>query len=338
MSTDVARLENSSPFEQLGYAREIVRLEGQALLKLAGRLDLNFCRAVELFAACRGSVVVCGVGKAGLIGQKISATLASTGTRSFFLHPTEAVHGDLGRLREGDVVLLFSQSGETEEVVRLLPSLKELNLPVVAVTARATSSLGRRATIVLELGALQEVCSLGLAPSTSTTAMLALGDALALVTGRLRGFDRFDFARVHPAGALGRRLSSVEDRMRSLEECRISRRSSSVRDVFAEERRTGRRTGAIMLVDDDGRLAGLFTDSDLARMFESRRYADFDRPIGDVMTHKPTVVVVGTVLADAVALMADRKFSELPVVDVAGRPVGLLDVTDLVEMIPDAPR
>jgi arabinose-5-phosphate isomerase len=338
MSTDAVSLGNLSPFEQLSYAREIIRLEAHALEKVASRLGLEFCRAVELFEQCRGSVVVSGIGKAGLIGQKISATMASTGTRSFFLHPAEAVHGDLGRLRDDDVVLVLSQSGETEEVIRILPSLKQAGLPIIAVTARTTSTLGRAAGVVLELGPLQEACPLGLAPSTSTTAMLAVGDALALVTSRARRFGRADFAKFHPAGALGRRLSNVEDRMRPRDECRIADQTSTVREVFAMQRKPGRRTGAIMLVDDDGFLAGLFTDSDLARMFESRRYEDFDCPIAQVMTARPTTVVIGTMLADAVAIMADRKFSELPVVDAHGRPLGMLDVTDLVEMIPDEPR
>lgn len=338
MSMEAARLDGLSPFEQLSYAREIVHLEAQALEKVASRLGLEFCQAVEQLTASRGSTVVCGIGKAGLIGQKISATLASTGSPSFFLHPAEAVHGDLGRVRDGDVALIFSQSGETEEVVRLLPSLLEMNVPIIAVTARRTSTLGRQATFVIELGPLQEACPLGLAPSTSTTAMLAVGDALALVASRIRRFGRADFAKFHPAGALGRRLSKVEDRMRPLGECRTAADSCTVREVFAAQRRPGRRTGAIMLLDADDRLSGLFTDSDLARMFETRRDADFDRPIGEVMTHRPTVVVAGTMLADAVAIMADRKFSELPVVDADGCPVGLLDVTDLVEMIPDEPR
>jgi arabinose-5-phosphate isomerase len=219
-----------------------------------------------------------------------------------------------------------------------LPSLKQAGLPIIAVTARTTSTLGRAAGVVLELGPLQEACPLGLAPSTSTTAMLAVGDALALVTSRARRFGRADFAKFHPAGALGRRLSNVEDRMRPRDECRIADQTSTVREVFAMQRKPGRRTGAIMLVDDDGFLAGLFTDSDLARMFESRRYEDFDCPIAQVMTARPTTVVIGTMLADAVAIMADRKFSELPVVDAHGRPLGMLDVTDLVEMIPDEPR
>ena len=338
MSTEAARLEPLSPFEQLSYARQIVRLEAQALEKLSSRLGLEFCRAVDLLAACTGSVIVSGIGKAGIIGLKLSATLASTGTRSLFLHPTDAVHGDLGRVRTDDVAVLLSQSGETEELLRLVPSFAELEVPVVAVTSRSSSRLGSAAAVVLELGPLQEACALGLAPSTSTTAMLALGDALALVTSRVRGFGRADFAKVHPGGALGSQLAKVEERVRPLTECRVASDSVPLREVFAQATCPGRRTGAIMLVDADGALSGLFTDSDLARLFEARRYEDFDRPMSELMTKRPTTVVVGTMLADAIAILADRKFSELPVVDRQGRPIGMLDITDLVGMIPDPPR
>lgn len=335
MTTSAHQRLPLSPFEQLAYAREIIQLEARALHSLVGRLGMEFCRAVELVLDCGGSVVVTGMGKAGLIGQKVSATLASTGTRSIFLHPAEAVHGDLGRVRSDDVVLALSQSGETEEVVRLLPALARLAVPLVAVTSRETNTLGRAATVTLELGPLQEACSLGLAPSTSTTAMLALGDALALVVSRMRRFDRADFARVHPAGNLGRRLSQVEDHMRPLADCRVSPDDQSVRQVFTEHRRPGRRTGAIMLVGAAGRLTGLFTDSDLARLFETRRDAALDRPIAEVMTSQPRTVLQGSMMTDAVAIMAERKISELPVVDAAGVPVGLLDITDVVGMIPE---
>ncbi|HUY92757.1 MAG TPA: KpsF/GutQ family sugar-phosphate isomerase [Pirellulales bacterium] len=324
-----------SSFEQISYAREIIQIEAQALDKLSHRLDGAFCQAVALFYGCQGTVVVTGIGKAGLIGQKISATLASTGTRSIFLHPAEAVHGDLGRIRADDVVLVLSQSGETEEVLRLLPSLAELHVPIVAITGRATSTLGRNAAVTIELGPLKEACPLGLAPSTSTTAMLALGDALALVTSRLLCFGHADFARVHPAGSLGRKLSKVEDQMRPLDECRVAGDSQTVREVFAELRRPGRRTGAILLVGEDGRLSGLFTDSDLARLFESRRYEAFDQPICQVMTSQPRTAPLGSMLSDAVEILAELKISELPVVDAAGKPVGLLDITDVVGMIPE---
>jgi arabinose-5-phosphate isomerase len=274
------------------------------------------------------------MGKAGLIGQKIMATLASTGTPSHCLHPAEAVHGDLGRVHAADVVLVLSQSGETEEVVRLLPPLAELGVPILALTGRADSTLGRAATVVIELGQLDEACPLGLAPSTSTTAMLAVGDALALVVSRLRGFGREDFARFHPAGSLGQKLSKVEHHARPLEQCRIASQEETVRQVLIHVSVPGRRTGATMLVDEQGRLAGIFTDSDLARLFERRRDGELDGPVRKVMTVNPLKVVVGSMMTDAVALMAQRKISELPVVDDQGRPVGLIDITDVVGLLP----
>jgi arabinose-5-phosphate isomerase len=324
-----------TPAQQLQYAREIIQIEGESLLALSQRLDGEFCRAIAKLFHCAGSVIVTGMGKAGLIGQKVAATLASTGTRSQYLHPAEAVHGDLGRIHQRDVMLILSQSGETEEVVRLLPSLASFGVPIIAVTSRRTSTLGRAATVLIDLGPLQEACSLGLAPSTSTTAMLAIGDALALVTSRLRDFRKEDFARFHPAGNLGRQLSKVEDGMRPLAQCRLAGVTMTVRDVFVQRSPSGRRSGAIMLTDDDGALAGIFTDSDLARLFESRRDAALDGPIGEVMTAAPRRVPAGSMMADAVAIMAERKISELPVVDADGKPVGMIDITDIVSMVPD---
>jgi len=321
---------------QLRYARQIIELEGRALENLSRRLDGEFCRAVRILFTCRGSVITSGMGKAGLIAQKIAATLASTGTRSHWLHPAEAVHGDLGRIRSDDVLLAFSQSGETEEVVRLLPSLADFAVPIIAITARKSSTLGRAAAVVVELGPLQEACEHGLAPSTSTTAMLALGDALALVTSRLREFRREDFARFHPAGSLGRQLSRVEEFMRPLKQCRVASAALPVRRVFVEHAHTGRRTGAIMLTAKGGKLAGLFTDSDLARLFEHKRDAALDRPIREVMTASPSTVPAGSMMLDAVTIMAERKISELPVIDDRGRPLGLLDITDVVALFPEA--
>lgn len=334
-ASSAARPASFPPQEQLAYAREVVRLEMQALAHLADRLDDQFCRAVQLLTACTGSVLVTGIGKAGLIGQKIMATLASTGTRSHFLHPAEAVHGDLGRVHADDVVLALSQSGETEEVVRLLPSFRTSGVPIVAVTADRKSTLGRAAAVVLELGPLKEACTHGLAPSTSTTAMLALGDALALVASRMRGFAREDFARFHPGGSLGRKLLKVEDKMRLRHQCRIASDTATVRQVFIELNRPGRRTGAILLVDEEGKLSGLFTDSDLARLFERRSDAALDGPISAVMTRTPTTVTVGSLLVDAVAILAERRISELPVIDEERVPLGLVDVTDIVGMIPE---
>lgn len=335
MSTDAALSSAElNPLEQLNFARQIIRLESQTLADVAKRLDQRFCRAVKYMHECRGSVIVSGIGKAGLIGQKIMATLASTGTRSHCLHPAEAVHGDLGRIHPTDVVLILSQSGETEEIVRLLPSLAEMGVPVIAMTGSADSTLGRAASVAIELGQIEEACSLGLAPSTSTTAMLAVGDALALVVSKMRHFRREDFARFHPAGSLGRKLSRVEHYMRPLAQCRVARESDTVRTVFVGLSTPGRRTGAIMLVDAQGRLSGLFTDSDLARLFERRRERELDAPIRNVMTANPVVIPHSAMMSEAVAILAQRKISELPVVNRSGQPAGLIDITDVVGLLP----
>ena len=323
-----------SPFEQLRFGREILLLESRALAEVANRLDHEFTRAVEQLYLCKGSVIVSGMGKAGLVGQKIMATLASTGTRAHCLHPAEAVHGDLGRVHRDDVVLILSQSGETDEVVRLLPTLGELGVPILAITARADSTLGRAATVTIELGRLEEAGVLGLAPSTSTTVMLAVGDALALVTSQMRNFRREDFARFHPAGALGQKLSKVEQLMRGLDVCRVASEALTVREVLVGASVPGRRTGAIMLVDREEKLSGIFTDSDLARLFEKRRDPQLDVPIREVMCASPVTVRVGSMVVEAVEAMAKRKISELPVVDAEGRPAGMIDITDVVEMLP----
>jgi arabinose-5-phosphate isomerase len=318
----------------LRYGREVLATESRAIAELVDRLDCSFYDAVELIRATRGNLIVTGIGKAGLIAQKLTATFASTGTRAHFLHPSEAFHGDLGRVHADDVVLALSQSGETAEVLQLLPALRSFGVQLVAMTASAGSSLGRAAAIVMPLGRLEEACSLGLAPSTSTAVMLALGDALALVVSRLRGFRAEDFARFHPGGALGRQLSAVDDHMRPLGECRVAPANQSVRQVVLSTTRPGRRSGAIMLVDAAGRLAGLFTDSDLARLIERRHDAALDQPIEQVMAHAPTTVPSGARLTVAVEILSARKFSELPVVDPQGRPIGLIDVTDVVGMLP----
>ncbi len=331
MSTEAVPGEpRLSRFEQLCYAREILRIEGHAVVALARRLSDDFCRAVDRVMDCRGSILVTGMGKAGLVGQKITATLASTGTSSHFIHPAEAVHGDLGRVRENDVVLALSFSGETDEMIRLLPPLAAMRVPIIAITATSDSTLGRAADVVLALGPLQEACCLGLAPSTSTTAMLALGDALALVASRMRDFGHADFARYHPGGSLGRKLAMVDELMRPLAACRVARQCQTVRQVIVQVSRPGRRTGAIMLVDANGQLTGLFTDSDLARILEEKQDAALDMPIAQVMTKQPVTTTPKTRLVHAIETLAAKKISELPVVDAAGLPVGILDVTDIV--------
>jgi arabinose-5-phosphate isomerase len=334
MSFSASSAPQLSPFQQLALAREVLWREGEAVLRLSDRVPRGFCPAVAALLACEGSVIVSGMGKAGLVGQKIAATLASTGTAAHFLHPAEAIHGDLGRIGKNDVVLMLSFSGESEEVVRLLPLLRQRGAPVIAITGRAQSTLSREATVTLDLGPLEEACPLGLAPSTSTTAMLALGDALALVVSRAKGFSADDFHRFHPGGNLGRRLMRVEEVMRPLNECRLARDAQSVREVLTSVRRAGRRTGAIMLTDEHGRLTGIFTDSDLARLVEDRNDDRLDRPICEVMTRRPKAVRVGSRLSGAVELLAGRKISELPVTDGEGRPFGLIDFTDVVGLAP----
>jgi arabinose-5-phosphate isomerase len=324
-----------SDFETLRFGREVINVEARALTAIAQQLDASFCAAVELIRATRGSVIVTGIGKAGMIGQKLTATFASTGARAHFLHPAEAFHGDLGRVHADDVVLALSQSGETSEVLQLLPAFKEFGVKLIAVTSTTASTLGRAADVVLPLGRLEEACSLGLAPSTSTTVMLALGDALALAVSRQRGFKAEDFARFHPGGALGLKLSAVDDHMRNLVECRVARANQTIRQVLVTSTKPGRRSGAIMLLDDAGRLAGLFTDSDLARLIERRSGDALDAPVASVMAKSPTTVCSGDRMSAAIEILTHRKFSELPVVDSQGRPLGMIDVTDVVGMLPD---
>lgn len=333
MITD-ASLALESEAEGLAFAREVLRIEAEALARVRERLSGSIARAADLVYRCPGSVIVTGMGKAGLVGQKLAATLASTGTRAFPLHPAEAVHGDLGRIRADDVVIALSQSGETEEVLRLLPALRRLGALLVAITERAASSLGQAADLCVALGPVEEACPLGLAPSASTTALMAVGDALALLVSRMRDFRPEEFALYHPAGSLGRKLARVEDVMRTGRQLRRARPGQTVREVLVASGGARRRTGAVLVEDDDDRLLGIFTDSDLARLFERRREADLDRPIGEVMTAGPVQVCVGSFLNEALDAMKTRKISELPVVDRGGRLVGLIDLTDLIGLVP----
>ncbi|HWE37845.1 MAG TPA: KpsF/GutQ family sugar-phosphate isomerase [Isosphaeraceae bacterium] len=319
--------------DALAFARRVLDIEAEALDRVRDRLDGRLVRAAGLIERCRGGVIVTGMGKAGLVGQKLAGTLASTGTPAFPLHPGDAIHGDLGRIRAGDVVVALSQSGETDEVLRLIPALRRIGAMLVAITERASSSLGRQADLCVELGPIDEACPLGLAPSASTTAMMAVGDALALLVMRMRGFRSEDFAVFHPGGSLGRRLGRVEDVMRVGPHVRRARPEETVRAVLVRLGGARRRSGAILLADEDDRLVGIFTDSDLARLFENRREAMLDHPIGDVMTRDPVRVAVGATVAEAVEALQRRKLSELPVVDADGRLVGLVDVTDLIGLV-----
>jgi arabinose-5-phosphate isomerase len=274
------------------------------------------------------------MGKAGWIGQKISASLASTGTRSHFLHPAEAMHGDLGRIGPDDVVLALSNSGETDELLQILPSLGKAGIPLLALTGQASSTLGRAADVVIEYGRVEEACHLNLAPSTSTTLMLGLGDALALVVSQARQFQALDFARFHPGGSLGRKLSCVRDLMRPIAQCRVARSDEIVRQIYVRSSVTERRVGVILVIDPQGKLAGIFTDSDLARLLEKHRDEMLDRPIAEVMTPRPVSVSADESVVKAVELLARKNISEIPVVDDQQRPVGLIDITDVIGLLP----
>jgi arabinose-5-phosphate isomerase len=324
--------------EGLAFAREVLRIEAGALGLVRDRLDSTIAKAADRVFRCRGNVIVTGMGKAGIVGQKLAATLASTGTRAFPLHPAEAIHGDLGRIREDDLVIALSQSGETEEVLRLLPPIRRIEAALVAITGRKDSSLGRASDLCVALGPIDEACPLGLAPSASTTAMMAVGDALALLVSRLRDFRAEDFALYHPGGNLGRRLAFVQDLMRTDRRLRKAHERLTVREVFVSLAGPRRRSGAVLIVDDLGKLVGIFTDSDLARLFERRQDDHLDRAISEVMTRDPFQVVVGSSVAEAVEVMKSGKISELPVVDLSGHPVGLIDLTDLIGLVAADPE
>ncbi|MGQ0552356.1 MAG: KpsF/GutQ family sugar-phosphate isomerase [Planctomycetota bacterium] len=318
----------------LESARALLAAESQALALLVETLDADFVRAVRLLSACEGRVVTTGIGKAGIIARKVGATLASTGTPSDFLHPAEALHGDLGRVTRRDVVLALSNSGTTEELLRLVGPLKDIGVPMIALTGDAGSPLGRHADVVLDYGRVTEACPLGLAPTTSTTVMLALGDALAMAVLGERQFSPEEFARFHPAGNLGRSLLRVEEVMRKGPALPLIAAGHSLAQAIERMTSTPGRPGAVLVQAADGQFAGFYTDGDLRRnLLEARQRNDFamlSRPVDEVMTKAPTTVRPSQLVSEAQRLLRERQIDQLPVVDERGRPVGLLDVQDLL--------
>ncbi len=328
-----ARLDKAASmtiFEQMRLATDVLNQEAQAIQELANDLPVDFCSAVEQVLNCQGAVIVSGVGKAGWIGQKISASLASMGTPSHFLHPSEALHGDLGRVTPRDLVVVLSNSGETAEVLGLLEPLANIGVQVMALTGNEGSTLAQKSSVALCYKSKSEACPLGLAPTTSTTTMLALGDALTLVVAKMRAFRAQDFARFHPGGSLGKKLAKVEEVMRPINECRVACESETVREIYVRSGAGNRRAGVVLVVDDAGKLTGIFTDSDLARLLGRQQDDCFDWAIADVMTKSPVSVVSGTSAKVAIEALAARNLSELPVIDGTGRAVGLIDITDVV--------
>ena len=313
----------------LEKAREVLRTEAAAILSLTDRIGPEFEQAVAAVAAGKGHLIVTGMGKAGLVGQKISATFASTGTPSIFLHPAEAYHGDLGRVTKEDVVLAVSNSGETEELVRLLPSLRQIGARLLAMTGSRSSTLGKNADIVIELGKIDEACPLGLAPSATTTAILAMGDALALCVLEARGFDKEQFAFYHPGGDLGRKMLRVADVMRNGERNPIVTEETTVTDAI--KRITESRAGAVSIVDRAGKLSGIFTDGDFRRKVGQNPKL-ITSAIGDVMTRRPKTITSDRLASEALKILREKKIDELPVVNEKGEPVGMLDVQDLLDV------
>ncbi|MDD4004370.1 MAG: KpsF/GutQ family sugar-phosphate isomerase [Elusimicrobiaceae bacterium] len=315
----------------LRIARRVMEIEGQAVLSLSKRLDESFVKAAELILECHGRAAVIGIGKSGLIARKIAATLASTGTPAVFVHPVECLHGDLGMLAKGDVIIVLSYSGETSEVVELVPALKELGLKTIAVTGNRASSLARLADIAIAATVKREACPINSAPTASTTAMLAVGDALAITLMKLKNFGKTDFARLHPGGSLGRILTlKVADLIKNGLPNPVIRDNETVRAALLVM--TQARTGAVMAVDAKGRLSGFFTDGDLRRWLQKEQDL-LEKPLNAVMTHNPVTVTPATMAADAAEILRS-KGDNIPVVDGRCRPLALLDERDVLAVIP----
>lgn len=317
----------------LKRAADVLRIESEGVLSIAERLDENFVRAVELLRDCRGKVVVTGLGKSGLVCHKIAATLASTGTPAFFLHSGDAVHGDLGMVMSGDVILAVSNSGETIEMLRLLPHFKMNGIRLIVMTGHPNSSLAKAGDVVLNVGVKEEACPLGLAPTASTTAALAMGDALAVVLLEVKGFKEEDFAMRHPGGILGRKLIlRVEDLMHGGEELPLVVQETPVKEALFEI--TSKRLGVAGVTDEGGHLIGVFTDGDLRRGLQTHGDGILHKRVGEVMTANPRTIEKDVLAAQALAQMEEnlpRPITALFVLDRQGKPIGVIHLHDILK-------
>jgi arabinose-5-phosphate isomerase len=310
-------------------AKRVLKIERDALSQLLKRIDANFEKAVNAIYGIKGRVIVTGMGKPGFVAQKISATLSSTGTPSLYLHPAEALHGDLGRVTKDDLILALSNSGETEEIVKLLPIVKRIGAKLIAMAGNISSTLARNADFVVDTSVKREACPLGLAPTASTTAMLAMGDAIAVALLNKKGFKEKDFALFHPGGILGKRLLlSVGDIMRKGRDSPIVNEDLTVKKVLLAITRA--RAGSASVVDRKGRLVGIFTDGDLRRHIETKPNL-INARVKEVMTRNPITIKKDKLAAEAFDILRSKKIDEIPVVDGKKRPVGLLDVQDLLK-------
>jgi arabinose-5-phosphate isomerase len=311
----------------LATAKRVLRIEADAIAGLIDRLDARFEKAVELLYTCKGRVVITGLGKSGLIGRKISATFSSTGTPSLFLHAADALHGDLGMLAAGDVMVAISSSGETEELVELLEAVKRLRIPLVALTANSRSTLALASEIVIDIAVKEEACSLNLAPTASIAAALAMGDALAISLLERRGFKEEDFAALHPGGRLGNKLRRVESLMHTGEDLPRVSAATKMPDVIYEMSRKG--LGLTAVTEADGRLLGIVTDGDLRRVMQKRKENVLELTAADCMSRSPVTLPRSELAASALRLMEERKITSVLIVDAAGRLEGVLHIHDL---------
>jgi len=308
--------------------KKVLEVEAKAIKNLISTIDHNFEKAVEMVASCKGRIVVMGMGKSGLIGKKIAATLASTGTPAFFLHPAEGILGDVGMMTEGDLVLALSYSGETEEIEKLLPVIGKMNLKLIAITGRAKSKLAKESDLVINVKVKEEACPYNIVPTASTTAMLAMGDALAISLLKRKKFKKEDFARLHPGGTLGKRLLlKVGHIMRKGKDNPIIHQEKTVREALLVMTKT--RLGATSVVDDSGKLVGFFTDGDLRRRLQKDERI-MNKKIHTVMTKNPKTVTQDRLAIDAAKMMQEKKFDNIPVVDGKGYPIGIVDERDLL--------
>jgi arabinose-5-phosphate isomerase len=310
----------------LSVARRVLQTEAAAILALVDRLDDRFEDAVQLLLDCRGRVIVTGMGKSGIICRKIAATLSSTGTPAYFLHPAEAIHGDLGVLQSDDVVIALSYSGETEELLRLLETIKRLGARLITITGVAASTLGKAADVTLDCQVSEEACPLKLAPTASTTAALALGDALAMTLLKAKGFQEEDFANLHPGGKLGKRLMRTEQLMHTGDDLPIAHTTDTMRDVIGEISR--KKLGMTCVVDEGDRLVGIITDGDLRRHMTTSSGL-LERRAEEVMTPHPITVRRNTLAAEAVNVLEQRKITSLVVVDDEQKVLGVVHLHNL---------
>lgn len=324
-------ISNTGPATLREKAQEVLAIEGEAIARVSSRLDDNFERAVQLLLDCKGRVVVTGVGKSGAIGRKLAATFASTGTPSLFLHATEGLHGDLGMVAPGDVLVALSYSGRTDDLTGILPVIKSMHVPVIALTGNANSFLGSHADVVLDISVEKEACPLNLAPTASTTAALAMGDALAVCAMGARHFTSEDFARFHPGGTLGRGLTlRVHDLMRTGERLAVVTETATVRSVISAI--TEAMSGSALVTDADGVLSGYLTDGDVRRMLVHTDDAEqlLKSPVCEHMTRTPLSLSPDMLALEALRALQERGVDDAPVVDETEAPVGLLDVQELL--------